>query len=270
MNLARVEQYFAEALSKIEDRVPQVNGGYRTKPLLGQTLRGADPEWATVCIPENLAIVGTVNVDESTHDFSRKVLDRAFTIELSEVHLRHWKPNGGPVRVPSQWPMTWWHPIRIHLSELTNASAAQLSEINRAITALDAINDLLGPAQLKIAYRTRDEVALYLLHAQQISDAFIDSEGDTVDPLDLALQMKILPRIAGRSNAIRKCLLGLLGWATNGVPLESDDQASALIKRWEQWGRPAALLNSNYPRLAARLCLMWQRFDADGYSSYWL
>jgi hypothetical protein len=270
MNLARVEQYFAEVLSKIEDRAPQANGGYRTNPLLGQTLRGADPDWATVCIPENLALVGTVNVDESTHDFSRKVLDRAFTIELSEVHLRHWKPNGGPVRTPSKWPMAWWNPIKIHLSELTNASAAQLSEINRAITALDAINHLLGPAQLKIAYRTRDEVAFYLLHAQQISDAFVDSEGDPVDPLDLALQMKILPRITGSSSAIRKCVLGLLGWATNGTPLESDDQGNALVKRWEKFGRPPALINSKYPRLSARLCLMWQRFDADGYTSYWL
>jgi MrcB-like, N-terminal domain/AAA domain (dynein-related subfamily) len=270
MNLARVEQYFAEVLSKIEDRVPQANGGYRTKQLLGQTVRGTDPEWVTVCIPENLAIVGTVNVDESTHGFSRKVLDRAFTIELSEVHLRNWKPNGGPVRAPSTWPMTWWNPIKIHLSELSNATAAQLSEINRAITALDAINQLLGPAQLQIAYRTRDEVAFYLLHAQQISDAFIDGEGDAVDPLDLALQMKILPRITGSSSAIRKCVLGLLGWATNGTPLESGDQANSLLKRWEKFGRPSTLINSKYPRLSARLCLMWQRLDADGYTSYWL
>lgn len=270
MNLARVEQYFAEVLSKIEDRDPGANGGYRTKPLLGQTLKGADPEWATICIPENLALVGTVNVDESTHDFSRKVLDRAFTIELSEVHLRHWKPNGGPVRAASKWPMAWWNPIKIHLSELTNATTAQLSEINRAITALDAVNELLGPAQLKVAYRTRDEVAFYLLHAQQISDAFVDREGNAVDPLDLALQMKILPRIAGRSNAIRKCVLGLLGWATTGKPLESDDKGSSLVERWEELGQPFALNNSRYPRLASRLCLMWQRFDADGYTSYWL
>ena len=269
MNLARVEQYFAEVLSKIEDREPHANGGYRTKPLIGQPLRGADPEWGTVCIPENLALVGTVNIDESTHDFSRKVLDRAFTIELSEVHLRHWKPNGPRICAASQWPMEWWNPINIHLSELSNATAAQLSEINRAITALDAANDLLGPAQLKVAYRTRDEVAFYLLHAQQISDAFVDREGNTVDPLDLALQMKILPRIAGRSNAIKRCVLGLLGWATTGKPLESADQGNLLVEKWEAWGRPSLLINATYPRLAARLCLMWQRFDADGYTSYW-
>lgn len=270
MNLARVEQYFAEVLSKIEDRHPQANGGYRTRPVLGQMHSGADPQWGSVVIPENLAIVGTVNVDESTHDFSRKVLDRAFTIELSEVHLGHWKQNGAPVRAVSKWPMTWWNPIKIHLSELANTTAAQHSEINRAITALDAVNHILEHAQLKVAYRTRDEVAFYLLHAQQISDAFVDREGNAVDPLDLALQMKILPRIAGRGNAIRKCILGLLGWSTTGKPLESNEEGNSVAGRWETMGRPSALGNSKYPRLAARLCLMWQRFDADGYTSYWL
>lgn len=268
MNLARVEQYFPEFLSKIEDRYPQANGGYRSKPVLCQTLR--DPEWGAVYIPENLAIVGTVNVDESTHDFSRKVLDRAFTIELSEIHLHHWKTNGGPTRTPSKWPVSWWYPIKIRLRELTDPNAAQTSEINRAIAALDAINETLGPAQLKLAYRPRDEVAFYLLHAQQIPDAFVDREGKAVDPLDLALQMKVLPRIAGRSNAIRKCLLGLLGWAIAEKPLGSDDEGNALVERWEMLGRPSVLPNSNYPRFAARLCLMWQRFDVDGYTSYWL
>lgn len=270
MNLARVEQYLNEVLCKIEDRYPQPNGGYRTKPLLGRSLTNVDQEWNTVAIPENLAIVGTVNIDESTHDFSRKVLDRAFTIELSEVNLRHWKPNNALIRAPSQWPMEWWNPIKIRLIELTNASAAQHSEIDRAISALDDVNELLGPAQLKVAYRTRDEVAFYLLHAQQIHDAFVDREGNAVDPLDLALQMKILPRIKGRGKAVRRCVLGLLGWATNGKPLESEDQANLLVERWEKFGRPSALINSNYPRLSARLCLMWQRFDTDGYTSYWL
>jgi len=70
--------------------------------------------------PENLAIVGTVNMDESTHSFSRKVLDRAFTIELSDVNLAQWNPNGERVRTISTWPVTSWNPIKIQLSELVN------------------------------------------------------------------------------------------------------------------------------------------------------
>ncbi|HEY2961661.1 MAG TPA: DUF3578 domain-containing protein [Pyrinomonadaceae bacterium] len=270
MNLARVEQYFAEVLSRIEDRHPQQNGGYRTAPLIWQVPKEADAEWREVVIPQNLAIVGTVNMDESTHNFSRKVLDRAFTIELSEVNLAQWRSNGERVRTVSTWPVTSWNPIKIHLSELTKPADEQLSEINRAIDALQAVNLLLAPAQLQVGYRTRNEVAFYLLHAQQISDAFVDRDGNVVDPLDLALQMKILPRIVGRGDAIERCVLGLLGWATTGIPLESEDEARSILESWETGGRTPCLTNGKYPRLAARLCLMWQRFAADGYTSYWL
>lgn len=273
MNLARVEQYFAEVLSRIEDRRPQQNGGYRSGPLLGQALKEDDAEWGEVVIPENFAIVGTVNMDESAHGFSRKVLDRAFTIELSDVDLNQWNsPPASPQsdHSISTWPVTTWHPLSIQLSQLGSPTDEQLSEINRTITALQAVNTLLSPSQLQVGYRTRDEVALYLLHALQISDAFVDRDGNPVDPLDLALQMKILPRIVGGSNAIRRCVSGLLGWATTGVPLESDDEVNSILDSWETAGRPSSLRESAYPRLAARLCLMWQRLEADGYTSYWL
>ena len=270
MNLARVEQYFAEVLSRIEDRRAQANGGYRTGPLIRQVAREADAEWGEVVIPENLAIVGTVNMDESTHPFSRKVLDRAFTIELSEVNLAQWNPKGERVRSVATWPVASWNPIKIQLSELTKPSDQQLAEISRAIAALQAVNILLTPAQLQVGYRTRDEVAFFLLHAQQIANTFIDHEGKAVDPLDLALQMKVLPRIAGDSNAIKRAVFGLLGWATTGVPLESPDEVNFILDTWETAGRPSALGESEYPRLAARLCLMWQRLEIDGYTSYWL
>ncbi|HET9526233.1 MAG TPA: DUF3578 domain-containing protein, partial [Pyrinomonadaceae bacterium] len=270
MNLARVEQYFAEVLSRIEDRRPIFNGGYRTGPLIRQVSKEADAEWGEVVIPENLAIVGTVNMDESTHPFSRKVLDRAFTIELSDVNLAQWNPGGERMRAVATWPVASWNPIKIQLSELANPTDQQLAEISRAIAALQAVNILLTPAQLQVGYRTRDEVAFYLLHAQQIADAFVDHEGNAVDPLDLALQMKVLPRIAGGSNAIKRAVFGLLGWATTGVPLESHDEVNSILESWEIAGRPSSLANSEYPRLAARLCLMWQRLEVDGYTSYWL
>lgn len=271
MNLARVEQYFAEVLSKIEDRQRQENGGYSTKALIGQTLNEKDAEWAEVGISSNLAIVGTVNMDESTHGFSRKVLDRAFTIELSDVDLSLWNPNveqNG--RTVSIWPMKSWQPRGIMLSEMVNPTDEERAEIERAIAALQEVNKLLAPAQLQVGYRTRDEVAFYILHARDVSGAFMDRNGASVDPLDLALQMKILPRIAGGSSAIRKCVFGLLGWANTGVPLDSEDQVARIIDAWEAAGRPSSLKDGKYPRLAARLCLMWERLEAEGYTSYWL
>ncbi len=70
MNLARVEYYFALFLSKLEDLA---RDGEATLSL------GNDP----LTLPPNLKFVGTVNIDETTHEFADKVYDRAQLIELS-------------------------------------------------------------------------------------------------------------------------------------------------------------------------------------------
>jgi hypothetical protein len=215
--------------------------------------------------------VGTVNMDETTHSFSRKVLDRAFTIELSEPDLANWKPMGDTTRPEiSTWPIQSWYPLKIQLCELPDPAEEQLREIDRAVAALQAVNVHLGTAQLQVGYRTRDEVAFYVLHARQILNAFIDSEGNAVDPLDLALHMKILPRITGNSSAIRRCVSGLLGWATTGVAIEAEGDVNSIIESWEDLNRPSSFPNGKYPRFAARLCLMWQRIENNDSTSYWL
>ena len=106
MNLAPVEQYFAEYLSVIESRKLQ-DGHIETDPIvpfenteaygsLIDQLFDSDEERKAykteeggkrLTIPENLFVVGTVNMDETTFSFSRKVLDRAMTIEMNEVDL---------------------------------------------------------------------------------------------------------------------------------------------------------------------------------------
>lgn len=70
MNLSKVEHYFSKFLSLLELR------SRNPKTMLAFHL---DDE---VVLPPNLYIIGTVNVDESTEDFSDKVFDRAQLIEL--------------------------------------------------------------------------------------------------------------------------------------------------------------------------------------------
>ena len=65
MNLSHVERYFADFLSAIES-------GEKI-PLYGEE---------ELTLPQNLFIIGTVNVDETTYMFSPKVLDRANVIEF--------------------------------------------------------------------------------------------------------------------------------------------------------------------------------------------
>ncbi len=78
MNLARVERYFAPMLSAMET-------GRELVLHANESPVNAVPP--SIPWPRNVYIAGTVNMDESTHPFSDKVLDRAVTLEFWEVDL---------------------------------------------------------------------------------------------------------------------------------------------------------------------------------------
>ena len=104
MNLARVEHYFSDLLSVMESRRFAADGALTSEPirLHGSSIPLLLAEDESVTVPPavelapNLYVIGTVNVDETTHPFSRKVLDRAMTIELFDVDL-----TGASARCPS-------------------------------------------------------------------------------------------------------------------------------------------------------------------------
>lgn len=73
MNLSHVERYFADILSAIESG---------QEIALHSAIAEIDGVPTRVTLPDNLFIVGTVNVDETTYMFSPKVLDRANVIEF--------------------------------------------------------------------------------------------------------------------------------------------------------------------------------------------
>lgn len=77
MNLSYVERYFADFLSAMESKEPIALIKY---PEEYDEAKKIVPE--KICLPKNLFIVGTINVDETTYMFSPKVLDRANTIEF--------------------------------------------------------------------------------------------------------------------------------------------------------------------------------------------
>lgn len=291
MNLARVEHYFAEVLSRIEERLVAGTSWF-CNPLIRLTGQEPGPaaEWEGVGLPPNLAIVGTVNMDESTHGFSRKVLDRAFTLELSDVKLDRWgapnlgseSPNGsgargGPageapaVRTngPLNWPASVMIPKYTSLAGASDLTPAEQEAIEQVISHLQRLNEELKAAQLQVGYRVRDEVALFVINAMSVADSFVTTDGERVDPLDLAISMKVLPRIIGGSSAIRRVLAGVLAWATDRSRLDDRD-VERLVDEWRDQGRPASLLGYRFPRCAARLCLMWERLMDDGFTSYWL
>ena len=94
MNLARVEYYFADFLSVLESG--RTESGLTREPVRLHDRGGGSGEvrdWSgeeippALPLPPNLYVVGTINVDETTHTVSPKVLDRAFTIEMSDVRF---------------------------------------------------------------------------------------------------------------------------------------------------------------------------------------
>ncbi|MBX9685844.1 MAG: AAA family ATPase, partial [Candidatus Obscuribacterales bacterium] len=201
MNLARVEHYFAEVLSRIEES--RATGADKVR-LLNHTLSAKDQHWGEVSLPSNLAIVGTVNMDESTHGFSKKVIDRAFTIEFSEIDLSAWEFSNAPASGGRTWPIQAWQPRAIRPGAISELSDAEREDVIRIVSHLQDLNGILTQAQLQLAYRSRDEITMFVLHAKDLAELFVTKKGDSVDPLDLAIQMKVLPRIAGGSGAIRR------------------------------------------------------------------
>ncbi len=84
MNLARAEYYFSDFLSRME-----VKGDLRKIRLYDQPKGPDDEVDQDLIIPPNLYITGTVNLDETTHTFSRKVLDRANIIKIDRIEIGH-------------------------------------------------------------------------------------------------------------------------------------------------------------------------------------
>lgn len=86
MNLARVEHYFSQILSVLElDRDDRILKLYNEE--LEGTIKNSNKYKANIKIGNNILLVGTVNLDESTYHFSDKVLDRANVITLNQVNF---------------------------------------------------------------------------------------------------------------------------------------------------------------------------------------
>lgn len=235
MNLAPVEQYFAEYLSVIESRKLQ-DGHIETDPIvpfenteaygsLIDQLFDSDEERKAykteeggkrLTIPENLFVVGTVNMDETTFSFSRKVLDRAMTIEMNEVNLHGGLEAGGAAEFG-------------YIGEDLMGEAAEGCDIyadNQAlcddiITYLGKVNEILEGTPFKIAYRTRNEFLLYAVNRLHFA-----TDSELWQTLDEMTSMKILSRIEGDNERCERVLREMKQLLTETVGEHAPDSVS--------------------------------------------
>ena len=237
MNLAPVEQYFAEFLSVVESRKVDKDGNVVTDPLVDYSSteeykslidqlfcddieRNAyltEVGGKRLTIPQNLIVVGTVNMDETTFSFSRKVLDRAMTIEMNEVDLK-----GGLTNRHENIGKIEFADIIGKAVEGVDVYAAHEGVCDRAIGYLESINATLDKTPFKVAYRTRNELLLYVVN--NLSWKTDDELEDFViaRALDEITCMKILTRIEGDETKVSANFLDNLGNAIKSGLVEID------------------------------------------------
>lgn len=259
MNLARVEYYLSDILSIIETR-ECIDGKVITDPLIDANYYGGDltarDNYGIVRIPENLYIIGTVNMDETTFPFSRKVLDRANTIEFSTVNLLANFEKTLEQALPTEVNNSFMKSDYVFFSQCDK----EKDFVQQLCIELEEINKILNKANAHIGYRVRDEIVFYMLNNNKANLL------DRNDAFDREIMQKILPRIQGSSVSIKSMLCELFKHCASdfeGYQTENDDASSKMLK--------AAQKDScKYKASAKKIAFMVRRFEEDGFTSYWL
>lgn len=160
MNLSHPEQYFAPVLSAMES---------------GETLRlhnegeFFDGVPSLIPYPSNVAFIGTVNMDETTHGVSDKVLDRAFTLEFWDIDL-------------SAYPK--W--------EAEGLKTSDVGDIRQCLTDLMGC---LAPERMHFGWRTVEDVLSYMSLASR------SPQFSLVPALDDVVYARVLPKLRGAESS---------------------------------------------------------------------
>lgn len=255
MNLAPVEQYFAEYLSVLETR-KNVGGKIQTQPLLKKEVfancalykketEESNPHMTSdgtlqvskalysekdaeiisylkdngLSLPDNLFVIGTVNMDDTTHQFSRKVIDRAFTIEKNGGNMADMFNDESKSLLEYRneddvVPLATFRPKFVRAYEvLDDVRYAKYAEtIKTKIPELlgnsdgtadeDSINGVLNNTPFRVSYRVQNELVLYL--SVLIEQAGYPEEIDSLigEAVLAILLEKVLPRVQGEQKQL--------------------------------------------------------------------
>lgn len=218
MNLAPVEQYFADYLSILETREwnwKNENFVYSSDPLLtsnviknlstdGQKklcsdlgLSENDELWEKfrsfgIGIPFNLIVAGTVNMDETTHGFSRKVIDRALSFDFGEFFPNNYDEY---FKAKSE-PITFSYPIWSNAQEPKDLLSTIDSDGAKSIAFLKSVNTVLDNSPFELAFRALNELLLSVVSNQP------QTKQDLQAVWDDFLMCKVLPRIEGDASKL--------------------------------------------------------------------
>ena len=192
MNLSHVERYFADFLSVMESK--------DCIKLYDEKVANENDVPSKIKLPENLFIVGTVNIDETTNMFSPKVLDRANTIEfrvdcnqmkefldatigldMGKLFLGDGEVGSGAI-------------LANQFTDLAKARNLSLSKIDRKKISGELLNFFTELAHVgaEFGFRSASEILLLI---NQIG--LLDSSLSFETKIDIAIMQKLLPKLHG-------------------------------------------------------------------------
>lgn len=217
MNLAPVEQYFADYLSVLETRewrwtddrftyssdallkpatIKEVADKEKLRDALGFDDAQYDELWAHICqyglgIPFNLLVAGTVNMDETTHGFSRKVIDRALSFDFGAFFPNDYNDFFTPTSCNKRLSYPIW----------SNANKADLADTfdvdgTKTVAFLSAVNAVLKSTPFELAFRALNELLLSVASSQPQDDLTLKAVWDDF------MMCKVLPRIEGDTDKL--------------------------------------------------------------------
>jgi hypothetical protein len=263
MNLARVEYYFAQVLSVIESRkfVPDVNDVEYEDFLFNEAMRdrlieAGKSDIANLRIPSNLYIIGTVNIDETTHPFSKKVLDRANVLEINNINLMQGVQANGTTQtsassIPSlnyfyKGDITNLTELQKHWSLNDEVALPMTETLILWINKLSDFNDILKASKMNFGFRVRDEVCIYLYHAATITE-HPRPEHWWHKYFDQQLVQKILTRFSGEQYQVEEHIVKLFNLCLKEGAYNQDQVLTADLKEDA---------NISFPKAANKLQLM--------------
>ena len=202
MNLSHVERYFADFLSAIESG--------EEIPLYG--------EEKTLKLPDNLFIIGTVNVDETTYMFSPKVLDRANTIEFDTLHAWEYMVSD-PDSNDFEGNIDYLQSPLVD-SDISSLNIQDLKEIFTNISfnddnlwltlavELTAFQESLQGSGFDFGFRVINEILRFMVVAWRYENSPDDWQ-NWERYFDAQIKQKILPKLHGSEKAIGNVLTNL-------------------------------------------------------------
>jgi hypothetical protein len=276
MNLSHVERYFADVLSTIEsDEGLELYSGDMKKPETWRSTSAAErvpPKLKQ--LPENLFIIGTVNVDETTYMFSPKVLDRANVIEfrMDAVELEGFlgnpekpdlsKLDGKGASFGKAFVDAAKGPVAVPV----DVKAAYDAEMLLFFKTLQAHGAEFG-------YRTAYETARFI-HFYKLLGNHADGDATWLPgAFDCVIFQKLLPKLHGSRGKLGPVLKKLWFLCVNDAAGRGADALKAAeeaARSTEKKAEPSVVVPAAapYPLSAEKIGRMWRLLIENGFASF--